>query len=535
MNKLFYLLVAATVLTSSLQADDHISSEQQTKLSFSRSCSKNRLSSAHPELVEGALSALAKPLTGRVHRHAVRSNTCSSKSEKVLLAKRPVFARRKSAPRRRPVQRPRQISRPRRATPRRVTPRRATPRRAQARRISNHRPPVRRTSPRRRRARPQRKKVQRRPQTSRVSSQRTARQRAPRPRRNSSRRNSFRRQKSRKSTARKARSRKKSKPRRRKQRKRASKKKKKKKKLTTIQKERKKAHKEKRRAQKKLKKAEKKVRRKKKKKKNKLQRREQKRVALQKERERRLQDKKYRVAMYTGFSAGVVGSSGSALVVGTSTIAFSQPGNVVFWGPRHYYGGLGCWHYPQFGCWYNPYFGSWYYPWNRCWFYPRYSCWHYPVFGVTIRLEPERKRYLVVENDSDQDTNFAVYYREPFDGGYYLYGVGSPKKVFKRETIKVTLPPHSSSRDYLVVVDRDTKVFKERLIQDGSGKIMHDKDFTQDPAHAIDKEDVSISRIDRNDRKAFGEAKNHISKSREKLDSAEQRIRKGNVGKKGKP
>lgn len=256
------------------------------------------------------------------------------------------------------------------------------------------------------------------------------------------------------------------------------------------------------------------------------------RKAIHRARLERLRNHHYYVSSYTGFSVGFVSGAGVGVLVGTSTVAFLQPANVAFWGPRYYYGYLGCWSYPRFGCWYHPHFHSWYYPWSRCWFYPHYSCWHYPVVGVTVYLEPQAKRYVIVENETDKEAYFGVYYREPVKGGYYLYGIGSPKIIKNQEKIKVTLPPHGSSKDYIVIVDRDKASFKQRLMQDEKGSLLSDKDITQEPAYDIANDNLAVEELSKTEQDDFNNIKQKIREQREPLSSIEDRIKKGSIGEK---
>lgn len=147
-----------------------------------------------------------------------------------------------------------------------------------------------------------------------------------------------------------------------------------------------------------------------------------------------------------------------------------------YWGPTFWWGygyafPFGCHFYPGWGWWYYPRFGCSYYSYWGCWYYDSLGYWYYPGlrFGAYIASRPDRIMY--VDNDSDDDLFYAVYYRRRVGDVYYLYRVDEPSTIGKRRAVKVHLPKGKDS-DYMVVAEKTVNELPERMNQDKTGKVL---------------------------------------------------------------
>lgn len=198
---------------------------------------------------------------------------------------------------------------------------------------------------------------------------------------------------------------------------------------------------------------------------------------------------------YPGFAFGFGFGLGIGIGFGYWGPYFYNP-LAPFWGPQLAFG-WGGYYYPLYGCWY--YGNSWFYPWNSCWFYPNYGCWYYPNTGITVYYEPKKAdRYAIVDNDADQDSFFALYYREQNGKEYNLYGVGGVKKVFAHETVKVVLPSYGKPEDFVVIVDRNMDHLKETLVQDEKGNLVTDRTVSDSRPRKIKDVDLEVKTVDKN-------------------------------------
>jgi hypothetical protein len=230
-------------------------------------------------------------------------------------------------------------------------------------------------------------------------------------------------------------------------------------------------------------------------------------------------------ALAAGFVAGM-----SYPVLGYGQYFNRYPFDHAFWGPRFFYDDIGLWYYSNLHCWYHPRFRAWFYPRSYCWYYPRLYGWYYPRFYVTVYEAPKSKKVVYVTNSSKSESYFAVYYREKFDGGYYLYSIGNPRIIKSNEKLKIILPSFGSSEDYIVIVDNDKGTLKKSMIQDKSGKF-YTKDFdTKNIDKKLKNEKIEVTgELSNKDKKYIENQEKALKKGQQNLDDVAKKAVKKEI------
>ena len=82
----------------------------------------------------------------------------------------------------------------------------------------------------------------------------------------------------------------------------------------------------------------------------------------------------------------------------------------------------------------------------------------------------------------------------------------------------------------MVVVNQDKNTFKERLIQDEDGKIVDDKEFTQEPVIDLRDKKLKIEDMSSNDKQHMQKVKEFLGKNKEQMSEADSRISSGDTG-----
>ena len=153
-----------------------------------------------------------------------------------------------------------------------------------------------------------------------------------------------------------------------------------------------------------------------------------------------------------------------------------------------------------------------------------------PSFGVNLYLTNEQERIYVVENESRDESYFAVYLRQPLDGGgYYLYRVNTPRVVGGSQVIKVSVPKDDD--EYLILVNKDEGYFKDSLIQDVDGEVIAPEvdDDIQLPRD-IERE-IAMDMLNEDEQEKLGNMKEEVKEKRLKAEETENTFKKVDITK----
>ncbi len=196
-----------------------------------------------------------------------------------------------------------------------------------------------------------------------------------------------------------------------------------------------------------------------------------------------------------------------------------------YWGPSRWWGyGLmfpfGCAFYPGWGWWYYAPYGCSYYSYWGCWHFGTLGYWYYPglQFGAYIASRPDRIMY--VDNDSDDDLYYGVYYRRQIGDVYYLYRVDEPMLIQGRRAVKVQLPKGKDS-DYMIVAEKSEDKLPQRMHQDKSGKVIdvgkEDPGYRPSEVQPGLGEKIKVEDLSKKDKRELKKLKRDLKKKDKKL------------------
>lgn len=205
-----------------------------------------------------------------------------------------------------------------------------------------------------------------------------------------------------------------------------------------------------------------------------------------------------------------------------------------YWGPWPWWGygyvfPFGCRFYPGWGWWYYPPYGCSYYAHWGCWYFDRWGYWYYPglQFGAYIASRPDRIVY--VDNDSDDDLYYAVYYRRRIGDVYYLSRVDEPMFIEGRRAVKVRLPKGKSS-DYMVVAEKTEDKLPRRMHQDRTGKVVdpgkEDSGHRPSEVESVTREKINVEELSKKDKRELKKMKRKLREKDKKLRELSREIAK---------
>ena len=211
----------------------------------------------------------------------------------------------------------------------------------------------------------------------------------------------------------------------------------------------------------------------------------------------------YTRGVAVGVAAGVHGASfGVSLGYHTPAVYLDPVLHSHYWGSRYIFGGFSCgpswrfWYYPLYGYWYHPSWHWWYYPSFGCWYYPDVSYWYYPWIGYSLTYTQGPRRYVLVENEQDQELYFGIYYQNE-DSLFVRTALGS---VDEQDSSKLLVPRRGEARR-MVVFSRDKALLQEVLTEessDGLSKVVIENDDLESEESDLSAA-ITIDNLDQDD------------------------------------
>ena len=195
-----------------------------------------------------------------------------------------------------------------------------------------------------------------------------------------------------------------------------------------------------------------------------------------------------------------------------------------YWGPGPWWGWgyafpFGCYYYPGWGWWYYPPYACGYYWSWRCWYFDRWGYWYYPELSFGAYIASRQNRIIFIDNDSDDDLYYAVYYRQRTGDIYYLSRIDKPSLIEGERAVKIHLPK-SNDADYMVIADKNEENLPTDIQQDKSGKVVVSK--TKKTNSLIEKykqshKPIISEELSNKDKRELKKMKNKLSKKNKKL------------------
>jgi hypothetical protein len=146
-------------------------------------------------------------------------------------------------------------------------------------------------------------------------------------------------------------------------------------------------------------------------------------------------------------------------------------------------------------------------------------------FSAYIASRPERIVY--VDNDSDDDLYYAVYYRRRIGDVYYLYRIDEPMMIDGRHAVKVRLPK-SKDRDYMIIAEKTEDKLPRRMHHDKSGKLVETS--KEDPGRRPTEvepgvhDKIKVEELSKKDKRALKKMKRKLREKDKKLRELSNKI-----------